>query len=184
MIFSFNKDFLITYKNETIEKEFKRITECKNSLKAFKYIYDFDMLDVLVPDRLMNIFHKEKTKFSNKIFNYILIGEFLMNDEFFQHATERKNKKIDTDFNKYEVYLAAINNSLNIKESLIESKRYQFENNENIPLATHMVKLSELYCIKQIDKCQEKILTYINLKELKRLIFALDLRYRIIDHLR
>ena len=69
------------------------------------------------------------------------------------------------------------------KESIINFNRNHLKNQENFSLSKNLLKISEQYCTKQKDKCEDRILTFLNVKELKKIIFTFDLRSKILDHL-
>jgi len=144
------------------------------------------MIDVLIPDSLSYItrlYPEGKFKIFNKIFNYILIYEFIINDELFHKNNIDSNKITNHNLNKYEIYIESIKFSTRNKESLINYNRNHLQNQEKFSLSKNLLTISELYCFKQKDKCEERILTFLNVKELKKIILTSELRSKILDNL-
>ncbi len=139
------------------------------------------MIDLLIPDKYLKAFNKEKKKFSNKIFNYILISEFILLHQSLRDIIEKNQEGLK--FDKFDLYIEAINLSLNYSAKRDWTHINDEKNEIRIPITKFLTSVSELYCMVDRNRCEENIISWISIKRLKNILTKMIFNRKLNDNI-
>jgi hypothetical protein len=135
------------------------------SLKAFKLIIDYSLIDVNIPIEYLSFYIYKKFNYRNKILNLAIISEFLMKN------IKLRNFLI-TKFERHYIYNEIFHIAFQSQkqtnffyEKFTETKyKINIENHKTI------LNIAKKYCENEENLCMNNVLTKINLKVIDRLV--------------
>jgi tRNA nucleotidyltransferase/poly(A) polymerase len=149
-----------------IDSELAKMLHLNFSPKAWKLLYDFDFIDILISDKLLPIYEKNKINLRNKIFNVAVLSHFIYLQRLF--------KKVNLSSREiYHLYKFTPQIVMNMNPKKNDMFRSYFNNTKlNKPHNLNSVEIiiisSEFYCLRY--DCQKNLLKDVNVSFLSKII--------------